>query len=67
MGIVDKLRQKINDAKHSVIADSSLQEERITICNGCEFLNRVRQCKKCGCFMDAKVKIIGTSCPMKKW
>lgn len=36
-----------------------LFERRLRVCEGCDDLNRVlRQCKICGCFVDAKTKVI---------
>lgn len=70
MGFADKLKQKIKDATDSVmstIANEEVQEKRLEICESCPFLNTIRQCKKCGCLVDAKVKLAGSSCPMKKW
>lgn len=50
--------------------------KRIKICENCEFFTNTRQCDLCGCFMDAKTKVIfkldkeGKSidgCWIKKW
>jgi len=43
-------------------------EERAKICMGCEYLRpTIRTCKKCGCFMPAKVRLDFASCPIGKW
>jgi len=43
-------------------------EERMKICNPCEFFStNTGQCKKCGCFMAIKSKIKNMSCPIDKW
>jgi len=35
-----------------------LFKKRLTVCESCKFLNpKLRQCKKCGCFVDAKTKV----------
>lgn len=39
---------------------------RLEVCKMCEFLNGDR-CTKCGCFMNAKVHIESTGCPINKW
>ena len=40
--------------------------ERIKICNGCEFFKEDR-CTKCGCFMNAKIHLESSRCPINKW
>lgn len=41
--------------------------ERIEICKSCDQLNSLNFCKQCGCFMPAKVRLKGVSCPVGKW
>lgn len=42
--------------------------ERLNICSSCpEFIKLTSQCKKCGCFMAAKVKLEEAHCPLHKW
>lgn len=46
----------------------AIAEERINICQSCEFfVKATRQCKKCGCFMDMKTKLLNAECPVGKW
>lgn len=46
----------------------SKAEKRINICNSCsELIKLTKTCKKCGCFMTAKVKLEKASCPIGKW
>lgn len=41
---------------------------RLEICRSCpELTEHTEQCKKCLCFMPAKVKIKKASCPIGKW
>lgn len=40
--------------------------ERLKICSSCEHF-KFRVCKKCGCFMPAKVKLQEATCPIGKW
>jgi hypothetical protein len=41
---------------------------RYEICKACpELIQATKQCKKCGCFMAAKVKLEKASCPVGKW
>jgi hypothetical protein len=43
-------------------------QKRLDACLGCEHLIRVtKQCKKCSCFMTAKVKLPHSECPVGKW
>lgn len=42
-------------------------EARALICKDCENLTIAHTCKICHCFMPAKVRFDGTSCPIGKW
>jgi GH35 family endo-1,4-beta-xylanase len=49
-------------------ADESLANERYNICQACpELIKLTKQCKKCGCFMAAKTKLLKAVCPLNKW
>jgi hypothetical protein len=49
-------------------APSSIQQERLSICQSCPFYRKkINQCKKCGCIMPQKVKLADASCPVQKW
>jgi hypothetical protein len=48
------------------LADASVANDRLKICEGCEFF-RDRRCLKCGCFMDRKAHLKLASCPAGKW
>ena len=49
-------------------ADKETADERMSICNDCEFLRLVsKNCQKCGCFMVAKTKLQEATCPIGKW
>jgi len=41
-------------------------ETRATICAPCGY-NAANICKACGCFIPAKIKAKGASCPKKLW
>ena len=46
----------------------TLPEERMAICKTCDFfINKTTTCKKCGCFMILKTKILSSQCPIGKW
>jgi len=41
---------------------------RFEICKNCPSLIKItNQCKKCGCFMNAKAKLPHATCPIGKW
>jgi hypothetical protein len=51
-----------------MLVPSDVARERYAICKGCvEFNNILKTCRKCGCFMPAKSKIIFAACPEGKW
>tara|TARA_Y100000310_G_scaffold263575_1_gene273838 strand:+ start:264 stop:635 length:372 start_codon:yes stop_codon:yes gene_type:complete len=52
--------------KNLLLHDEDIIERRRAICNDCEFRFGLN-CKKCGCFIDAKTKVAGQSCPVGKW
>jgi hypothetical protein len=43
------------------------EEKRYDICKGCDKLTVTNNCKECGCFMPAKVKLKYAECPIGKW
>ena len=49
-------------------ASKELEIKRLDICKECpEFMKLTKQCKKCGCVMTGKVKLIHATCPLEKW
>ena len=52
----------------NVFVDEETQKERMDICKKCEhFAYRQMRCKKCGCWMEHKVKFSASSCPDDRW
>jgi hypothetical protein len=49
-----------------LLSTAEKANERIKICNGCEFFKEDR-CLKCGCFMNAKIHLESSRCPINKW
>ena len=48
--------------------DAKTYDKRIEICRSCpELIKLTFQCKKCGCFMKEKSKLIDAGCPLNKW
>lgn len=49
-------------------ANEEIRQKRLNICQECpEFIKLTKQCKKCGCFMEQKVKLPEANCPLLKW
>jgi hypothetical protein len=68
MSFLNKLKDKLNEIPVMVFIDDNIQKERIAICNSCPDLNpKIRQCKICWCFVDAKTTLKDAECPAKKW
>ena len=45
-----------------------IASQRFEICKACpELIKLTSQCKKCGCFMEAKTKLPHAECPIGKW
>jgi uncharacterized paraquat-inducible protein A len=70
-GIIDEMRDvtffDLFDPKQPR-SDQSLIEERLTVCNSCEWFDkRLARCKKCGCFMRMKSTLKQAECPIGKW
>jgi Family of unknown function (DUF6171) len=43
-------------------------EARFSICKECPFyIKATHQCKKCGCIMNLKTKLLEATCPEHKW
>lgn len=41
---------------------------RYSLCQACpKFNNGVKTCQECGCFMPAKTRLKGATCPVGKW
>ena len=68
MSFVDKLKEKLSDAIHTLdMADDNVIKHRLATCTSCEYFTQLRRCKQCGCFMDAKNKLVIAKCPVNKW
>lgn len=51
-----------------LLDDKKVINERLNLCLSCpEFISLTTQCKKCGCFMEAKIKLQNAKCPLEKW
>lgn len=48
--------------------EKDVSDARYEICKKCpELIETTKQCKKCGCFMVIKTKLINAKCPLNKW
>lgn len=51
-----------------VLASSEERERRLAICRGCEHLDGGRcKVKGCGCFVEAKSRLLSETCPLGFW
>jgi hypothetical protein len=70
-----KYKENLGDTRpwHLLLSEQyeknkELVDERLSICKQCpELIKLTTQCKKCGCFMDAKTKLKLAECPLGKW
>ena len=44
-----------------------IAEERFDICSNCDYLQKNKVCKLCGCYMPAKVRSMKSSCDDNNW
>lgn len=50
------------------LAPNELAQSRIANCEQCDyFLPKARRCVDCGCYLDAKTKILSAKCPRGYW
>lgn len=70
---VDRLKTVIKQNKKKLSGSFTpvpeiISTDRMNICRSCEFLFKpTNSCKKCGCFMNVKTKMIHATCPIGKW
>lgn len=71
MSILNNIKNKLNDFQEQInasFASDELRSIRIEICNSCpELFALTNQCKKCGCFVKHKTKLVSQECPLGKW
>jgi len=48
------------------IAEPDVVSHRLDLCHNCEH-NKVGICAKCGCIIQAKTRLKGSSCPIHIW
>ncbi len=47
-------------------ADEALREQRVGVCQGCEFFTAA-VCRACGCYVELRSLKKNARCPYKKW
>ena len=53
---------------HTKKVEPEIVNKRLDICKICpNLIELTMQCKKCGCFMNAKAKYEAAKCPIGKW
>lgn len=60
----------LNTIKDNIFVDDKIYLDRLLICDHCEYKKSIINndiCKKCGCSIKIKVKLISATCPMNKW
>lgn len=67
----DALRDKDGGMKGSfggnlVAANRNTILSRLKLCRSCENY-KIGICKKCGCFVKAKIRLNAVVCPVQKW
>jgi len=61
------LRQIPKWIKGHLLYDEEIINHRWNLCSGCEFLTEKNRCKKCGCYMQKKIRLSKMKCPVDKW
>jgi hypothetical protein len=49
------------------LKDKEIFKQRVTSCNNCEHYSKLKICKRCGCFMPVKRKLLYAICPENLW
>lgn len=67
---MSKLSEIVSGWKNYVFKSEEhekLAKDRIELCIECPEFSVAKRCKKCGCFMPAKVRSEKSNCPLGKW
>ena len=63
---IRSLTNAVKDMALGRKAPPILREERARICGVCPF-NLRKRCVQCGCFINTKVALLSSECPIGKW
>jgi hypothetical protein len=61
------LLKSVVDVSKNGFTSDEVAEARFANCRDCIYLKPNHQCKKCGCYMNRKVKVKGAKCPIGIW
>ena len=67
---MSKLTEIFEGWKNFTFQTPTIEKEakrRITICVSCSEINERNFCRKCGCYMPAKVRSPKSKCRLRKW
>ena len=48
-------------------ASDEVKQQRLDICNKCEFIVNNESCQKCSCLLVNRVFYTDSTCPVEKW
>ena len=72
MGKIDEVANgfsNLGKSKLGLLSEETMKrnQDRMDICNECEFKTALGRCGKCGCLLAAKTKCDKCTCPIDKW
>ena len=50
-----------------LLCSERVSQDRINICNTCEYKTKINTCSVCKCILPLKVKFMFSDCPKGKW
>jgi hypothetical protein len=59
-------RKQLKKNSFKIFSSEELSNKRYNICKTCSNF-KFGFCKKCGCLMVAKTKLLSATCPVDKW
>lgn len=68
-GEVDRLLRQYLAERPVPLADSACVARRLAVCGRCPDLLYGTTCRHCGCLVDIRARLAGTSCPapLERW
>ena len=65
---VVELEQSQDTEEQFYLNKTVRSQARLDICKACpELIGPLNNCRQCGCFMNIKVRIYSSQCPLGKW
>lgn len=62
--MIQTIQAKIEEMK----APDDVAQTRMQVCQTCpKFKQTMKICGACGCYLPAKTKLKGSTCPLNKW